>query len=222
MKEKILIIGINGSVGTELKKFFIRKNNYEIFGTTSKKNFSKENIFYLDLLKNSSIEEFPKFKIDHLIITSGYEPKYNLKDTNLNHLNKMFNIHVMGPLMFIKRFQSMFSKKSTITFFSSPAAFQGSYDPCYSSVKGATNSLVRTLAKELAPKTRVNALSPSLILDSTVYKGMTNDFKEKHINNTLNKRLLTAEECVQSIEFILKAKHFTGQILHLNGGMIYG
>jgi hypothetical protein len=51
---------------------------------------------------------------------------------------------------------------------------------------------------------------------------MTPDFKQRHIDRTLNKRLLTLAECVDGIDFILKSKHYTGQILHLNGGMIYG
>ena len=51
---------------------------------------------------------------------------------------------------------------------------------------------------------------------------MTEDFKNKHISNTLNKRLITMDECIDGINFILKSKHYTGQILHLNGGMVYG
>ena len=222
MKDTILIIGINGSLGKEIKKYYESKNNFQVFGTTSNiKNVTK-NIFLLDFLNIETIKNFKNLNINHLIITSGYEPKYNLKNINLKHLNKMFNIHVIGPMMLIQKMQNMFKKNSTITFLSSPAALQGSYDPSYSAVKGATNSLVRTLAKDLAPNIRVNALSPSLIKDSTVYKSMTNDFKNKHLNNTLNKKLLLANECVNAIDFILKNNHYTGQILHLNGGMIYG
>lgn len=222
MKSKILIIGINGSLGKELKNYYESKDDIEVYGTTSKPEYVSKRIFLLDFLNIETIKKIKNISINHVIIASGYEPKYNLIETNLEHLNKMFNIHVIGPMMLIQHLLFMLKKNSTITFLSSPAAFQGSYDPSYSAVKGATNSLVRSLAKDLAPNTRVNGLSPSLIKDSTVYKRMTFDFKKKHINNTLNKRLLTVEECVESINFIIKNEHFTGQILHLNGGMIYG
>ena len=222
MKETILIVGINGSLGKEIEKYYKTHDSYEVFGTTSNNKKVTKNVFLLDFLNTKTIKNFKNLSINHLIVASGYEPKYNLKEINKEHLNKMFDIHVAGPILLLQKIQNNFKKNSSITFISSPAAQQGSYDPSYSAVKGATNSLVRTLAKDLAPNIRVNAFSPSLIKDSTVYNGMSNDFKEKHKNNTLNKRLLLLDECVNAIDFIIKNKHFTGQILHLNGGMIYG
>lgn len=222
MKENIFIVGVGGSVGRAIYNFYENDDNFFVFGSSTKKNNLESNIFYLDFCDIETIDELPNLKIDHLIIASGYEPKYNIKETTDTHLQKMFKIHILGPMMLIQKMLNMLSTESSITFWGSPAAWQGSYDPAYAAVKGATNSLIRTLSKDLAPNTRVNALSPSLIKDSTVFKTMTDDFKNKHISNTLNKRLITLDECVKGIDFILKNKHYTGQILHLNGGMIYG
>ena len=222
MKNNIFVIGIGGSLGSAINTFYKDKSDYKVLGSTTKKEKQNEFIFYLDLMDIKSIEALPELEIDHLIITSGYEPKYNIIDMTESHLQKMFGIHVVGPMLLIQKVKSMLKEKSSITFISSPAAWQGSYDPTYAAVKGAVNSLVRTLAKDFAPRTRVNALSPSLIENSTVFNGMTEDFKQRHIDRALNKRLLTLAECVDGIDFILKNKHYTGQILHLNGGMIYG
>ena len=221
MNKNIVIVGIGGSLGSALEKHFDSQKAI-IYGTSSKKNVSSENLFYLDFMDNSSIDSFPDFPIDHLIICAGYEPKYNLAQTNQEHIEKMFRIHVIGPMLLLKKVQNNFTADSSVTFISSVAAYQGSYDPSYSAVKGAINSLIRTFAKDFAPCTRVNGLAPSLIDDSTVFFGMTEDFKQNHLERTLNKRFLSQEECCEAIDFIIKAKHYTGQVLHLNGGTIYG
>lgn len=221
-KKNIFIVGIGGSLGRAIHSFYQNSDELDVFGSTTKASISEENIVYLDLMCPASIDSMPLIELDHLIITSGYEPQHNIHEMTDTHLNKMFGIHVIGPMLLVKKIVGSLRERSSITFISSPAAWQGSYDPAYAAVKGAVNSLVRTLAKDLAPRTRVNAISPSLIQFSTVYTGMTDDFRQRHIDKTLNKRLLTLEECVAGIDFILKNDHFTGQTLHLNGGMIYG
>ena len=222
MRKTLLVVGVGGSLGKSIYNFYSKNKSFSIYGTSTKIDNLSENIFHLDFCNLDTINNLPKIEIDHLIITSGFKPKFNLENTSEIHLKKMFDIHLIGPIMLFKKLQNNLSSNSSITMISSPAAWQGSYDPAYSSVKGATNSLVRTLAKDLAPKTRVNALSPSLIKDSTVYNGMSEDFKQKHINNTLNKKLLEIDQCIHGIDFIIKNQHYTGQILHINGGMIYG
>jgi 3-oxoacyl-[acyl-carrier protein] reductase len=221
-KQNIFIVGIGGSLGNVLHKYYNEDVNYKVYGGTTKIENQSESIFFIDFMNSSSINNLPHIPIDHLIITAGYEPKFNLDQMTESHLGNMIGIHLSGPILLIQKMQSMLSDRSSITFISSPAAWQGSYDPTYAAVKGAVNGLVRTLAKDLAPRTRVNAFSPSLIEESTVFNGMTPDFKQRHIDRTLNKRLLTLDECIDAIEFIINSKHFTGQILHLNGGMVYG
>lgn len=222
MNKNIVIIGVGGSLGSTLKNHLESQDAGVIFGTTSQKNACTTHVYYLDFMDDSSIENFPDFQIDHLIICAGYEPKHNLSQSSKAHIEKMFRIHVIGPMLLLKRVQNNFTTDSSVTFISSVAAYQGSYDPSYSAVKGAINSLIRTFAKDFAPNTRVNAIAPSLINDSTVFNGMTEDFKKNHIERTLNKRLLSLEECCEAIDFIINAKHYTGQVLHLNGGTIYG
>jgi 3-oxoacyl-[acyl-carrier protein] reductase len=220
--QNILIVGTNGSLGNALFHELSKQADYKIFGTTTKSIHQKDTIFHLDFMNDETINSFPKLKLHHVIIAAGYEPSSNLMETNSEHIDKMFRIHVTKPMLFIQQITHQLEDESSITFISSPAAWQGSYDPAYAAAKGAVNSLMRTLAKDLAPKTRVNAFSPSLIESSTVFNGMTDDFKQRHIDKTLNKRLLTLTECVDAMKFILSSKHYTGQILHLNGGMIYG
>ena len=184
----------------------------------------KEDTIKLDLLDrnsiNQAIDQIPN--IDGLILTAGYEPQKSLREMTDDHMDKMFGIHVTGPMWLIKKIQDKINPGGILIFTSSVAAYKGSYDPCYATVKGATNALTRTLARELSPDVRVNAIAPSLISNSPVFERMTPDFREKHLNATLNKRLLKPEECADTAWFLINNDHITGQIIHLNGGQYFG
>lgn len=223
MKKNILVVGIYGTLGRALLNFYSENELVTVYGTTSRREAVSDTIVYLDLESNESINSFkPLTTFDHVIVASGYEPQFNLQNTNAHHILKMFAIHVIGPMLFLKNVYAYLQKGGSIVFISSPAAYKGSYDPAYATVKGAVNSLIKTLAKDFAGHLRVNALAPSLIVDSPVFERMTPDFREKHLRNTLTGMHTTAFQCAESINFILFNDQLTGQIIHLNGGMIFG
>ena len=82
--------------------------------------------------------------------------------------------------------------------------------------------MTKTLAKDLAPKVRVNAIAPGLIYKSKVYNMMTPDFRKKHLKSSILNKYLTADECADAIIFLLSNNHITGEILQLNGGQYFG
>jgi 3-oxoacyl-[acyl-carrier protein] reductase len=218
----VLIIGMRGMVGSALHCRLIAEKQFTVIGTTSSKD-DRGALLYLNLEEERSVETFSVDRpIDHVIITSGYEPHVNLADTSAHHVRKMFAIHLTGPILLLKGIHKFLNPGGSVIFISSPAAYKGSYDPAYAAVKAGVNGLVKTLAKDFAPAIRVNALSPSLIKDSPVYERMTEDFRQKHLNLTLTKKHTTADECVDSILFLMHSQQTTGQILHLNGGMVFG
>lgn len=219
-KKTFLLVGARGSIGLATQLLLNDKGHKCILTSTKEGNGSIQ----LDLNDRKSILEAASKipEIDGLIITAGYEPQSSLREMTADHMDKMFSIHVTGPLLMIQALQDKFTKGAAIIFISSVAAYKGSYDPTYATVKGAINAMTRTLARELSPHVRVNAIAPSLVVDSPVYDRMTPDFREKHLNSTLNKRLLRPEECANSIWFLLSNQHITGQIIHLNGGQYFG
>jgi len=134
----------------------------------------------------------------------------------------MMDIHLKGPIFLIKNIKNKIRENGSVILVSSVAANLGSYDPLYSTFKGGVNSMVKTLAREFKGKIRVNAISPSLIADSTVYHRMTEDFRLKHQNSTLSKRLLQPGEVAGAIFFLVENEHINGQIIHINGGQYFG
>lgn len=222
MKKNILIVGKNGTIGSALIDHFEKDGSYQVYSTSSSNSaVFGSYCFHMRFDASTHVpSELAEVPFDHIIVASGYEPQFNLFESTSEHIHVMFQVHVTGPMQLLQQLVPNMRDHGSIVLFSSPAAQKGSYDPSYSAVKGAVNSLVKTLAKDFAPKIRVNAISPSLVEQSTVYNRMTADFRQKHINNTLTKKNTTTEDCVQAIEFLIQAPQVTGQVLQVNGGMI--
>jgi 3-oxoacyl-[acyl-carrier protein] reductase len=126
-------------------------------------------------------------------------------------------------LFVVKAIQNKVKKNGSILFISSIATKKGSYDPSYAIAKSAVNGMTITLANELVAKPiRVNAIAPGLVKDSPVHKGMTADFREKHLKQTLLNKLTTTADCAEAIYFLFSQHQMTGQVVHINGGQYFG
>lgn len=222
--KKVLLVGSSGSVGVATKTLLLLKG-YSVIQTTSSKERSQlQDFYYMDLCDKSSIESLAGVvgEIDAIIFSAGKEPQQSLQELKWEHLEEMIDIHYKGVLWLIKNLQFKLSANSSIILISSIAAYKGSYDPVYASLKGALNSLVRTLARALAPTTSVMGIAPGLIQGSPVFNRMTDDFRQNHIKANLTGVLLTTDDVASTIYFLLNQKQLTGQIIHLNGGHYFG
>ena len=215
-----VIVGASGAVGSETCKI-IEANGYKVTKTTSQKN--KEKHSYLNLSDASSIAEFATTvqSVDLLVIAAGKEPQQNIEELSLEHLNSMIDIHYKGPLWLVKCLQAKMTQGSCIVFVGSVAAHKGSYDPSYASLKAAVSGLVKTLARELSPRVSVGSVAPGLIEDSPVFNRMTDDFRERHIQNNLTGKLLKPAEVARMIFLFAQQNQLTGQTIHLNGGQYF-
>ena len=101
------------------------------------------------------------------------------------------------------------------------AGHQGSIaHTAYATAKGGVVALSKSLAIELAPKTRVNTVSPGLI-DTAMMKGMSDEKQTSMIQSTPLKRLGHADEIALVILFLCSsaASYITGENIHVNGGL---
>ena len=87
----------------------------------------------------------------------------------------------------------------------------------YSISKAALISLTESLAKELAPHVRVNAIAPGAILwpNDQVHEETKNEILQK----TALKCMGSPEDIAEGVLFLVdKANYTTGQVLHVDGG----
>ncbi len=95
----------------------------------------------------------------------------------------------------------------------------GQGGPAYVSSKGAIIALNRSLARALAPKVRVNAVSPG-IAETAMIAGYTAEQRAAMTQRFPMGRFGTAEEIANAGIFLIsdKASFITGEVIHANGG----
>src|SRR5690606_40591374 len=108
-----------------------------------------------------------------------------------------------------------------IVTIASVAGHRGSYQHAhYAAAKGAVLAFSRSLALELAPRIRVNAVSPGLI-DTPMVQPLLDVRGEELIAAMPLKRLGRPEEVARAIAFLCSdgASFIHGETLHINGGL---
>lgn len=115
------------------------------------------------------------------------------------------------------------SNSASIVLFSTVAVAQGmGFHASIASAKGAVEGLTKSLAAELAPKIRVNAIAPSLTDTPLASPLLGNDAKreaaeKRHPLQTIGK----PDDIAELASFLLSpaSSFMTGQILHPDGGL---
>lgn len=143
------------------------------------------------------------------------EDDYRLvMDTNFGGLFNLANAVIPGMVS---------RKQGTIIAVSSMWGQTGaSCEALYSASKGAVDSYVRSLAKELGPSgIRVNAVSPGVI-DTDMLNGYSDEDLKDLADETPLGRLGTPEEVAKAMLFLSSdaASFITGQIIGVNGGFL--
>jgi pteridine reductase len=88
----------------------------------------------------------------------------------------------------------------------------------YAMAKAALVNLTRSLARELAPAVRVNAIAPGAILWPEYTGGVSEQEKADRLRHTALGRLGSVDDIADAILFLATATYVTGQTLHVDGG----
>lgn len=152
----------------------------------------------------------------------------NLKPFNrlkLDDFTADMNINLYGAIKIIQHCLPQLAKQdnASIVLFSTVAVKMGMpFHASIAAAKGAVEGLTKSLAAELAPKIRVNAIAPSLTLTPLADK-LTNT--EEKIQASAKRhplgRIGHADEIAKAVKFVLTndSSWVTGQIIHIDGGI---
>ncbi|UVE16135.1 SDR family oxidoreductase [Pseudomonas sp. LS44] len=160
-------------------------------------------------------------QIDHLIHAAGIYPEGLVRDLQDADWQRLMRINLDGTFYICRAAMPFFSDDSSIVNLSSVAGHRGSYAHAhYSASKGAVSSFSKSLALELAPKTRVNLVAPGII-ETPMTAALLHQKGQALLDGTPLKRFGTAEEVAGAIVFLCSplASFVTGETLHVNGGL---
>ncbi|MBC8402467.1 MAG: SDR family oxidoreductase [Candidatus Marinimicrobia bacterium] len=92
----------------------------------------------------------------------------------------------------------------------------------YAATKAGIIGITKSLAVELAPDFRVNAVAPGWVDTDMAYDSVHGPDRERIIDEIPLKRVATAEDVADSIVFLAgeKSRHITGEVININGGSV--
>ncbi|SDK67037.1 pteridine reductase [Methylophilus rhizosphaerae] len=89
----------------------------------------------------------------------------------------------------------------------------------YSAAKAGLVSLTKSLAHELAPSVRVNAVAPGPVLWPDSNQEFDEEYRQQVINQTLLKRMGEPSDIARAVKFLIyDAPFMTGHVLAVDGG----
>jgi len=159
-------------------------------------------------------------RIDLLVTAAGLYRDRLVSEMSEAEWRQSIEINLDGVFHSCRAAIPHLAEGSAIVNIASMAGHRGSYAHAhYAAAKGGVLSLTRSLALELAPRTRVNAVSPGLIEGPMVQPLIAK--KPELIQNTPMKRLGTAQEVAGVVAFLCSdlARFVTGETVHVNGGL---
>ncbi|WP_099158162.1 elongation factor P 5-aminopentanone reductase [Virgibacillus ndiopensis] len=237
MGKNVLIIGASGDIGVAIAERLAREGyqlllhfhiNKEAIDCLRNK-VAEESILMeiqADLRHDQGIEAFLKkvvFPVDSIIFASGNAHYGLFQHTNVVDMEEMLTLHVKAPWIITNNLlpRLIRNQSGNIVFITSIWGDIGAgNEVIYSSVKGAQNSFVKALAKEVAPSgISVNAVSPGFI-DTKMNANLSASERETVINEIPMNRAGLPDEVAHTVSFLLddRSNYIQGEIIRINGG----
>jgi NAD(P)-dependent dehydrogenase (short-subunit alcohol dehydrogenase family) len=234
MKSTIIVYGATGAVGTHTANLLHEQNyNLHLVG----RDQGKLEKLGIDLNAGITVGDvnddtlFKRVKDDTGSEIGGVV--YSVGTINLGSIRRLkesdflkdFKVNAMGAAMAVQSVLPKLKKHkgiSSIVLFSSVAAQRGfAMHASIGMAKGAVDGLTRSLAAELAPNIRVNAISPSVTQTPLSEKILSNEQVAESIKNKHPlKRLGTPEDIATLATFLISKRSgwITGQVIGVDGG----
>lgn len=234
MKPKVVIFGATGGMGSAIAKrlsgagyplHLAGRNEIGLQSLASELGASwtagdvrKEELF-------SRVAEAVGDDLGGLVYAVGTLNLKSLSRLTAEEIRQDFEVNALGAALAVQYLVTALRKaevQGSVVLFSSIAAEQGfKLHTSIGMAKGAVRGLTLALAAELAPKIRVNAISPSLTRTPLADGLLGNDKLAEAISKMHPiERLGKPEEMAALVEFLISEESgwITGQVFGVDGG----
>ncbi|MGO2602615.1 MAG: 3-oxoacyl-[acyl-carrier-protein] reductase [Alkalibacterium gilvum] len=238
-KKVVIVTGSSRGIGKAIASSFLKDGNTVVVNGRSE--FKPELLEYFNglggkahpIIGDISDETFVKKmiketkktfkKIDVLVNNAGLTKDNLLIRMSEEDFDATLSVNLKGTFFTAKEAAKVMLKQRSghIINISSVVGTTGNVGQAnYAASKAGVIGFTKTIAKELAPRGVVaNAIAPGFI-ESDMTDGLTDEIKEQALQSIPLKRLGTAEEIAELVNFLSDQKYITGQVLHVDGGMV--
>ncbi|HAJ69834.1 MAG TPA: 3-oxoacyl-[acyl-carrier-protein] reductase [Alkalibacterium sp.] len=238
-KKVVIVTGSSRGIGKAIASSFLKDGHTVVVNGRSE--FKPELLEYFNglggkahpIIGDISDETFVKKmiketkktfkKIDVLVNNAGLTKDNLLIRMSEEDFDATLSVNLKGTFFTAKEAAKVMLKQRSghIINISSVVGTTGNVGQAnYAASKAGVVGFTKTIAKELAPRGVVaNAIAPGFI-ESDMTDGLTDEIKEQALQSIPLKRLGTAEEIAELVNFLSDQKYITGQVLHVDGGMV--
>lgn len=159
--------------------------------------------------------------LDGIVHSAGIWNDGHIRTLTRENLETMFRTNTFSSYYLCREFARAF-QGGCIAIVGSTAGQRGEPEHShYAGSKGAVQSMVMSLAQELAPHTRVNLVSPGWV-NTPMSEEALKVRGEKIVSAVPLRRVAESEDVAASILFLLSdaGRHFTGADLCCSGGAL--
>ncbi len=225
----MFITGASGGIGQATVEKFV-KEGWGVAGFYSGNKIEDQEYcryWQMDITDPASIEKafgeaFSIWgKVDGQINIAGISLGLKLSQHTGDTIEKETDINFKGTVLCVKEILKYMTEGVVVNIGSVSMYGMGpTLDPVYSGTKAAVWGFSKQMAKELAPKIRVNVVAPGLCGTELARKTHSAEDMDNIARATPLGKIATPQDIANGIYFLAseQASHITGACLDINGG----
>jgi NAD(P)-dependent dehydrogenase (short-subunit alcohol dehydrogenase family) len=158
--------------------------------------------------------------VKHLVIAAIERDDNSVRKFDVARAARLVTLKLVGYPEVVHTLAPRFTADASIVLFGGLAKerpYPGS--TTVTTVNGGVNNMIKTMAVELAP-VRVNAVHPGIVGDSPAWNGKPPEVLQRVVARTPLGRLVTMDEVVGSVLFLLDNRGVNGVNLYMDGGWL--
>ncbi len=228
--KNLLVTGCSGGIGQSIVQHF-KKEGWFVIGTDIKDSNHCDVFIQCDLQNPVDIPNISKHlnkenvkTLHGLVNNAAIQIIKKIEDVTPEDWYRTLSINLISPYMLIQSLIPFLKGNGHIVNISSiHANLTKKYFSLYASSKGGLNTMTKSLALELAPDIRINAILPAATLTKMLEEGFQDNPEQLKLLaecHPLN-RLAQPVEIAKAVQYLLsdESSFMTGSLLEINGGI---
>lgn len=176
---------------------------------------SLEDPAQIETMWRRALDSAPGGQLSLLVNNASIFPEDTLDTLSLQSLEKNLGINALAPLRLIRLFADQEQPGCVVNLLDSRLGGYMRKHVSYALSKRMLFDLTRMLALELAPRVRVNAVAPGMILPP---EGESGQELERLAARAPLGRWGEPEDVANAVIFLLQNDYLTGQVIFVDGG----